>query len=123
MPEPTDRAGRLAPLEGGEQTTPISASPPFAGASAPAEPLDGNPPPVYPYVARLRGMEGRVVLAVEVPPGGRAGAVEVVESSGHYLLDEAARTAVRRWRFRPAMVAGRPQTATLRVPIRFRLDR
>jgi protein TonB len=38
------------------------------------------------------------------------------------VLDEAAVAAVKEWRFRPAQRAGRPVTATVEIPISFRLD-
>lgn len=95
----------------------------LAGAvgRAAAAPSADNPKPAYPAYARRRGIEGRVVLRVEVTAEGGAGAVAVVESSGHDSLDEAAVTAVRRWRFHPAVRDGVPVPSTLRVPITFRL--
>lgn len=91
-----------------------------AGAIA-AAPHPGNPPPRYPYGARRNGIEGRVVLLVEVPPDGIGGTVVVKASSGHAILDEAAVAAVRRWRFRPASRDGQPVASLIELPIRFRL--
>lgn len=62
-----------------------------------------NPAPHYPYSSRLLGQEGRVVLRAEVLPDGTCGRLEVEQTSGHRLLDEAALDAVRQWHF----VAGR----------------
>ena len=61
-----------------------------------------NPKPEYPWAARRRGEEGRVMLRVRVSAQGTALAVEIAQSSGSALLDEAARDAVLRWRFVPA---------------------
>ena len=80
------------------------------------------PPPRYPYLARRNGIEGRVVLTIEVLPAGVSGAVRVKSSSGHPMLDEAALSAVKNWRFRPATQAGNPVSSSIEVPIRFRLD-
>lgn len=82
-----------------------------------------NPAPTYPYQARIRGIEGRVMLLVEINPQGNPTRVDIHESSGSYLLDEAAMKAVRDWRFKPAVENGNPVPAQTLVPIRFTLDR
>jgi len=81
-----------------------------------------NPKPPYPLSARRQGAEGRVVLRALVLEDGRCAEVRIVRSSGHALLDESALTTVRRWRFLPATRAGTPVTASVDVPIAFRLD-
>ena len=81
----------------------------------------GNVPPVYPYRARRKEIEGRVVLRVQVLPGGTARSVEVLSSSGHAILDRAALKAVRAWRFVPAKRGGVPVAGAIDVPITFRL--
>ena len=81
-----------------------------------------NPRPRYPRLARVRGWEGRVVLLVTVDPKGTPATVEVEVSSGFASLDKAAVKAVRRWRFRPARLAGMSVTDTIRIPIRFELS-
>jgi protein TonB len=93
-----------------------------AGHDRVAAPLAGNPPPRYPRIARSRGEEGRVLIRVSVLGNGRVGNAEVTKSSGHGSLDRAALKAVERWRFEPALRAGKPVTATLTVPIVFRLE-
>lgn len=80
-----------------------------------------NPPPSYPWQARRMGVEGRVVLHVEILPDGNTGRIDIRQSSGHELLDQAAISAVGGWRFDPARVAGEPITAWADVPISFRL--
>ncbi|AGA34383.1 Ferric siderophore transport system, periplasmic binding protein TonB [Thioalkalivibrio nitratireducens DSM 14787] len=80
-----------------------------------------NPEPVYPAAARSRGMEGLVLLEVEVGADGRVLSVTVHSGSGFRVLDAAAQDAVRRWHFEPARREGRPVVATVEVPIRFRL--
>ena len=80
-----------------------------------------NPPPPYPWQARRMGIEGRVVLHVEILQNGNTGRIEIRQSSGHELLDQAAIRAVGDWRFDPARAAGTPITAWADVPISFRL--
>ncbi len=81
-----------------------------------------NPWPDYPRLARRRSHEGEALLTVTVLADGAPAAVELRTSSGYALLDEAALDAVRRWRFLPALVAGRPVQAVVNVPVVFRLE-
>lgn len=81
----------------------------------------GNRPPGYPFAARRRGLEGRVLLRVEVSRAGAAERVTITRSSGHGLLDDAARRAVAGWRFLPATVAGAAVSGAVDVPVSFRL--
>lgn len=110
--------------------TAIPATVPAAGAQtaalAPETPprlgaAEGNAAPRYPFVARENGWQGRVVLRVAVDAGGRARDITVTTSSGHGVLDRAARAAVGDWRFRPATRLGRPVAGVVDVPISFRL--
>jgi len=75
--------------------------------------------PEYPPIARLRGIEGQVVLeAIIARDGHIEPAITVIQSVP--LLDRAAIDAVRQWRFRPALDRdGEPLRVTLRVPVRF----
>ena len=81
------------------------------------------PIPPYPRVALQRGWQGTVWLMVTVDAEGRPTAVDIHQSSGHSALDRGARSHVlKRWRFTPAMVDGRPVAARGLVPIDYRLD-
>jgi protein TonB len=107
---------------------------PAAGASAdsatiaplvPPRPVAGmetNRAPTYPEAARRRGEQGRVMLRVSVSADGTPLDVSVAATSGHPGLDSAAVSAVRQWRFIPAVRAGTPEQAVAEIPIRFRLD-
>lgn len=81
-----------------------------------------NPKPSYPRMALKRGMQGVVVVSVEVSPRGMALAVKIKKSSGYSPLDNAALKAVQAWRFAPATRGGVPVAATVDVPIRFALN-
>ena len=82
----------------------------------------GNPAPDYPFRARQRGWEGRVVLRVEVDRQGHPVRVDVAESSGHGVLDQAAHRTIASWVFRPATRGGRAVAGETLVPIVFRLN-
>ncbi len=81
-----------------------------------------NPPPRYPWVARIQGWEGTVLVRAMVTPTGEAASVQVRKSSGYTTLDQAASAAVSRWRFVPAQRKGRTVASSVEVPITFRLE-
>lgn len=81
-----------------------------------------NPPPAYPLAARRRGIEGTVVLRVEVSADGRAARIEIKKSSNSEILDQAALAAVRSWRFVPAKRGAQTIIAWVDVPITFKLE-
>jgi len=75
----------------------------------------------YPLAARRMGIQGRVVLNVEVLAEGVSGEVKVHQSSGYEVLDRAALESVKGWRFVPASRAGQPFTKRFLIPIQFLL--
>lgn len=77
--------------------------------------------PEYPRLAREAGWEGTVMLQVEVLPDGRAGTVKVHTTSGYNILDEAAVSAIQRWRFSPATDGNFSVAATVHLPVKFDL--
>jgi len=82
---------------------------------------DINPPPLYPQVAKLRGWEGKVVFEALILKSGRVGRLKIKASSGYRSLDAAARKAVSRWKFSPAMNLGMPKDSEVEIPITFSL--
>lgn len=104
-------SGQVGNGEGGD----IGSEPRFAAQGL------ANPAPRYPYMARRRGQEGRVILRVQVNAAGHAEAVSIWQSSGYRVLDDAALDAVRKWRFIPAHRAGKPVSGLVEVPVAFKL--
>jgi TonB family protein len=79
--------------------------------------------PEYPEDARKAGVSGRVLLEVLVKQDGTPGDITVKEGiAGYPSLDEAAVTAVRQWKFKPATKDGKPAETTVAIPVMFRLD-
>ncbi|TNE39171.1 MAG: TonB family protein [Alphaproteobacteria bacterium] len=76
-------------------------------------------PPVYPARALDLGQQGMVTLHARVQPDGRPDALKIVKSSGHRLLDMAALSAVKKWRFEPTSINGALVTSWVRVPVKF----
>ncbi|OHC75711.1 MAG: hypothetical protein A3G18_03370 [Rhodospirillales bacterium RIFCSPLOWO2_12_FULL_58_28] len=81
-----------------------------------------NPHPLYPAQARRKGLQGAVLLTVEVSAEGLPLSLTVKESSGVNLLDDAAVESVRRWKFVAATRGGKPVAAFVEIPIRFVLQ-
>lgn len=76
--------------------------------------------PEYSDEARKARYQGSVLLAIDVDVNGRVTNVRVLTSLG-LGLDEKAKEAVLKWRFRPAMAGGRPVTAPAQVKVTFHL--
>ena len=73
------------------------------------------PKPQYPYEARSRHVTGSGVVKMSVAPDGRVTDATMATSTGNPILDQAALSAYRQWRFKagtPAIVKG-PLTFTM----------
>jgi len=78
--------------------------------------------PAYPALSRRLGEEGKLVLQVELDETGRINKAMVVESSGYSRLDNAALSAVKTWRCRPATRDGRAVPAIALQPFNFVIE-
>jgi TonB family protein len=76
--------------------------------------------PEYSDEARRAHLSGAVVLRIDVDTRGLAQNITVRQGLG-LGLDERAVDAVRRWRFRPGAVNGKPVVTTALVEVYFRL--
>ena len=76
--------------------------------------------PEFSEEARKAKHQGVVVLTIEVDPGGHVRNVRVRQSLG-LGLDEKAIEAVSHWRFRPAILDGKPVTTEAVVQFNFQL--
>lgn len=81
------------------------------------------PSPRYPPASRRLREEGEVLVRVLIDVDGRPTEVQMLRSSGHARLDEAAIAAVRAALFRPYVASGRARAAYVRVPVEFALRR
>ena len=75
--------------------------------------------PVYPAQARLLRLEGTVILAATVIEDGTVREVKVVEGSP--VLAEAAMDAVKRWRYKPFELDGKPVKNEIGISVEFKL--
>jgi len=78
--------------------------------------------PIYPPQARMRRLEGFVVVEFIVSPDGTVRDAEVISSRPSNTFNRAALQAVLRWRFNPGTKEGRPVSARVRQKVEFRLN-
>ena len=76
--------------------------------------------PEYPRMARLRRIEGIVILEVTVDRQGNVSSVSVLRADAEGF-GEAAVEAVRQWRYEPTIINGRPVSVVLTDTVRFQL--
>ena len=112
MPSGVKSNAKNAQVSGG------SIEPPQFGAA-----YLNNPKPAYPAFARRMGIQGTVMLKVLVSREGFALKIQVAQSSGFEILDNAAAETVKNWRFVPARQGDSPVDQWVQVPVAFHLNR
>jgi protein TonB len=82
-----------------------------------------RPQPAYTDALRRTGIQGTVILQVEVLIDGSIGAIEVLQSlmTGAGGFDELAIQAMRQWQFQPARSQGQPVAVWINQAFTFTL--
>lgn len=75
--------------------------------------------PQYPFAAKEANVQGDVVIDTLISANGSVARMKVI--SGPAMLREAALNALRRWRYQPSELDGKPVAVQMLVTIRFRL--
>jgi periplasmic protein TonB len=75
----------------------------------------------YPEGARREGIEGTVLLSIVVDIDGRVTSAKVLSGPGHGL-NEAARDAIGKFRFKPAIKSGQPVSTEMKYKYSFFLN-
>lgn len=99
-------------------------------ASAPAAPLPvggevkparllSQVQPIYPMLAKNQRVSGDVVIDALIDANGKVTSMKVI--SGPALLHQAAKDALRQWKFQPATLDGSPVSMHLTVKLQFRI--
>jgi periplasmic protein TonB len=83
--------------------------------------FNDNAPIPYPREAIDAKFDGSILLRLRIETDGHVSDVQVVRSTGHAILDEAAVKTVKTWRGEPARFVGRAVAATVLLPVRFQL--
>lgn len=107
------------------QAPAVQAAPAYQGVALPAEHRacsERSVSSLYPVMLRQRGIEGQVLLRVQVNEHGHASAVQVQQGSGWRLLDEAARLVAQACPFVPARRGDQNLASWVEYPVRFALN-
>jgi protein TonB len=94
----------------------VKPAPVIGGRLQPAE-LIRQTLPVYPPLARTARVQGIVLLEGTVNVNGAVENLRVVE--GHPLLVGEALRAVKKWKYRPAVLNGQPVSCSVTITVRF----
>ena len=78
--------------------------------------------PVYPSSAASRGIEGYVTVRFTIAASGGVDDAAVIDSSPRGVFDREALKAIKRWRYDPKLVDGKPVARpNQKVTLRFEL--
>lgn len=99
-----------------------SAASPTTGASPiPADSTQleviTTPQPDYPLEAAAKGLQGKVWIQLHISENGDVESTEIV--SGDPILAKAAEIAMKQWKFKPFIKAGKPVKVSRKVPYEF----
>lgn len=71
----------------------------------------------YPEAAQAQKISGSGVYELQINKSGKTTAVAIVKSSGSPILDQAAKSAFLKWRFKPGVFS------RIRIPVRWSVNR
>lgn len=81
-------------------------------------------PPQYPPRAAERGVEGWVLMEFTISPAGQPTDVVVVDADPRTIFDRAAIRAVKKWKYRPQIIDGKPTARPgVQTVLRFELEK
>lgn len=99
--------------------------PVFVPHDVPPEPIGGyqaiQQKLYYPAVARKAGIEGRVMVWVQIDEQGKVKRTRIMKSLGHNGIDQSAMQAIRTVKWKPAMNGDKPISCWVAVPVEFKL--
>lgn len=79
--------------------------------------------PIYPFIARRRGIEGSVKVRFFVTRQGRVEDFQIIKAEPPGYFEEAVRETVSSWRFEPGVVNGVKVRTLVETSIVFKLGR
>ena len=77
--------------------------------------------PQYPFVLRKAGIQGEALVEFLIGPDGSVVEAAVLRATD-VRFGDAAVDCIKRWRFEPGRVDGKPVTCRMQVPIQFTLQ-
>lgn len=75
----------------------------------------------YPEIARKAGVEGKVIVQVQIDEKGNVGRTKIAKSLGNNGCDEAAIEAIKKVKWKPAMQRDKPVKVWISIPVVFQL--
>ncbi|MFZ0910108.1 MAG: TonB family protein [Candidatus Acidiferrales bacterium] len=130
---PPEVSGRSAAASNGDAFNKIGANTssniprPTVSNPAPVVPSGGDvkqphliwsEAPVYPVLAKQANIQGDVKIDATIDPSGHVAKMKII--SGPMLLQQAAMTAVRQWKYAPSTLDGKPVSSQLVITVEFR---
>src|SRR5712692_6684710 len=109
-----------AGLVGGNAQPSAPVAPLAVGGDVKQAKLISAVPPAYPTLAKNQHVSGNVLIDALIDANGRVTTMKIV--SGPTLLHQAARDALKQWKYQPATLDGKPVPMHLTVTIQFRLQ-
>jgi TonB family protein len=104
---------------GGKQPAAPEAALPIGGDVQTAR-LISHVAPLYPILAKNQHVSGDVIIDALIDVNGRVTTMRII--SGPTLLHQAAKDALRQWRYQPASLDGKAVAMHLTVTLQFRLQ-
>jgi protein TonB len=111
------KGGNGKPGDGGDGTDP-GGGPVYVTGDMVSPKILVKVEPTYPEVARMARLGGRVTVKAVIGLDGNVESAEIFASTSP-LFDRAALDAVTRWRYRPALMNGRPVRVYFTVMVDF----
>jgi len=129
---PEDETIEITDLDLTELPPPPPPPPTDEDAATIFVPYDDPPQPIggfaaiqrnlqYPEIARKAGVEGRVMVHVQIDEKGNVVNTKILQSLGNNGCDEAAIEAIKKVRWKPAMQRDRPVKVWVAIPVVFKL--
>jgi len=117
---PAENADSLGGLAVASNQPAAPAAPLAVGGDVKQAKLISSMAPVYPAMAKTQRISGAVTIDALIDANGRVTTMKVI--SGPALLQEAAKDALKQWRYQPATLDGKAVPMHLTVTLQFRLQ-
>ena len=118
--QPADTTDSLGGLAVASNQPAAPAAPLTVGGDVKQAKLISSVPPAYPTMAKAQRISGAVTIDALIDANGRVTTMKVI--SGPTLLQEAAKDALKQWKYQPATLDGKAVPMHLTVTIQFRLQ-
>ncbi|MFZ0864958.1 MAG: energy transducer TonB [Candidatus Sulfotelmatobacter sp.] len=116
---PPDEQGGIAPSNPGDANHPAVPQRVRVSQGVMAGLVVTKVPPEYPPDAKDHGIQGTVVMRVNVDKEGNVSNIQLI--SGHPLLAPAAIDAVKQWKYKPYLLNGMPVEIETQIQVNFTL--